>query len=323
MRNKFFTAVGIKAIGSRLRMLTESITCDAAGIYKLYDIEMQPKWFPVFYALSNGEMKTITGIATEIGHSHPSVSKIISELIKAGLVVEKKDAADGRRNMVSLSEKGIDYTEKIQDQYSDLEHAIEGISSQATYDLWKAIEEWEFLLEQKSLLRRVNEEKKRRESGDVQIVEYNPKYAMAFKSLNEEWITSYFKMEDADHKSLEDPEGYILKKGGQILVALYHGKPVGVCALIRMEMGEYDFELAKMAVSPLAQGKNIGWLLGQAALNWAVEHGGKKIYLESNTILKPAINLYHKLGFQKVAGHATPYERCNIQMACDISKRNK
>jgi hypothetical protein len=42
--------------------------------------------------------------------------------------------------------------------------------------------------------------------------------------------------------------------------------------------------------------------------------GAKKIYLESNTILKPAINLYHKMGFQKVSGLATPYKRCNIQM---------
>ncbi|MCF0056374.1 bifunctional helix-turn-helix transcriptional regulator/GNAT family N-acetyltransferase [Dyadobacter sp. CY356] len=323
MNINFFQTAGIKALGSRLRMLTEKVTYDAADIYNLYGIEMQPKWFPVFYALSHGEEKTITGIATEIGHSHPSVSKIVSEMIKAELIVEKKDAADGRRNMVSLSERGTSYTEKIQDQYTDLEHAIEAINLQATHDLWKAIEEWEFLLEQKSLLRRVSEEKKSRESVDVKIVKYEPEYAAAFKSLNQEWISAYFEMEEADYKSLDDPEGYILKKGGHILVALYHGKPVGVCALIKMENSEYDFELAKMAVSPLAQGRNIGWLLGQSALDCASRQGAKKIYLESNTILKPAINLYHKLGFEKVAGHMTPYKRCNIQMACDISKKNR
>ncbi|HTJ53657.1 MAG TPA: GNAT family N-acetyltransferase, partial [Cyclobacteriaceae bacterium] len=85
-------------------------------------------------------------------------------------------------------------------------------------------------------------------------------------------------------------------------------------ALIKMKDPEYDYELAKMAVSPKAQGKNIGWLLGQATIEKAKSLGAKKIYLESNTILKPAINLYHKLGFKKIAGHATPYERCNIQM---------
>jgi GNAT superfamily N-acetyltransferase len=125
-------------------------------------------------------------------------------------------------------------------------------------------------------------------------------------------------MEPADHKALNDPEGYILQKGGHILVALYNNEPVGVCALIKMDDGEYDFELAKMAVSPKARGKNIGWLLGNAALNKVRDLGGCKLYLESNTLLKPAINLYHKLGFKKIVGHPTPYARCNIQMAANL-----
>ncbi len=70
----------------------------------------------------------------------------------------------------------------------------------------------------------------------------------------------------------------------------------------------------KMAVSPKAQGKNIGWLLGRAAIECARAKGARSLYLESNTILKPAISLYRKLGFEKVTGRATPYERCNIQM---------
>ncbi len=76
--------------------------------------------------------------------------------------------------------------------------------------------------------------------------------------------------------------------------------------------------LAKMAVSPKAQEKNIGWLLGQAALDKARELGAQKVFLESNTILKPAINLYHKLGFQKITGYPSPYERSNIQMAITL-----
>ncbi len=307
------------AIGSRLRMLTDKITDDAAGIYKLYEIDMQPKWFPVFYALSQGEEKTITGIANEIGHSHPSVSKIISEMGKKGLIIDKKDDADGRRNMVRLSEKGMGFNLKIQDQYKDVENAIEEISAQATNDLWKAIEEWEFLLEQKTLLRRVKEQQKQRESVNIEIIDYKPKYAKAFKMLNEQWISSYFTMEEADYKALENPEGYILKNGGHILVALYQGEPLGVCALIKMPNGDFDYELAKMAVSPKARGKNIGWLLGRAALDKAKALGGSKVYLESNTILRPAINLYHKLGFKKIAGYPSPYERCNIQMAADLN----
>jgi len=310
----FFDNVGPMAIGSRLRMLTEKITEDAAGIYELYEIDMQPKWFPVFYTLSTGEEKTITAIAREIGHSHPSVSKIIGEMSKKGLVSENKDKADGRKNMVRLSQKGKQIAIKIKDQYTDLTRAIDQISDQTTHNLWKAIAEWEFVLEQKNLLSRVSEERKKRESEKVQIVDYDPKYQTAFRALNEEWISAYFKMEETDYKALDNPDGYILQNGGCIIVALVDNEPVGVCALVRMNDPEYDFELAKMAVSPKAQGKNIGWLLGQAIIEKAKMMGAAKLYLESNTLLKPAINLYHKLGFAKIAGRATPYERCNIQM---------
>lgn len=316
---EFFDKVGKVAIGSRLRMLTEKITEDAAHIYSLYEVDLQPKWFPVFYVLSQGEEKTITAIAKEIRHSHPSVSKIISEMSKKGLITEKKDKTDGRRNIVKLSKKGAEINEKIKHQFTDLESAIEQISEQTNHNLWKAIEEWEFILDQKSLLTRVKEQRKKRESEHVKIVEYQPAYQKAFRALNEEWISTYFKMEDADYKALDNPDGYILNKGGGILVALIGDEPVGVCALVKMDDPEYDYELAKMAVSPKAQGKNVGWLLAQAIIQKAKTMGAAKIYLESNTLLKPAINLYHKLGFEKVAGRATPYERCNIQMELAIA----
>ncbi|MFB6456146.1 GNAT family N-acetyltransferase [Chitinophaga sp. Hz27] len=310
----FFDQVGKMAIGSRLRFLTDQIAADAEQIYALFGVSLQPKWFPVFYVLTQHESETITGIAKEIGHSHVSVSKIVREMIKKGLVKEKKDKTDGRKTVVSLTAEGQEVARRIQAQYHDVTAAIDELQSQTQHDLWRAIGEWEYLLEQKSLLRRVQEQKKRRESSGVQIVNYTPEYKTAFRALNEEWISHYFKMEAADYKALDDPEGYILDKGGYILVALLDGKPLGVCALIKMDDPDYQYELAKMAVSPEARGKNLGWLLGSAIANKARELGARAIYLESNTMLKPAISLYEKLGFRKVGGRPTPYERANIQM---------
>ncbi len=314
----FYEKAGKKAIGSRLRQLSDRIAEDATQLYALYGTNLHPKWFPVFYVLSQGQEKTITAIAEEIGHSHPSVSKIISEMSKQQYVVEEKGKKDRRKNVVRLSAKGLEAAEKIQDQYEDVGNAIEDLSAQTNHDLWKALGEWEFLLDQKSLLQRVVAQRKLRESSLVRIVDYIPEYRSAFRELNVEWISTYFKMEEADYKSLDNPEDYILNKGGHILVALYRDEPLGVCALIKMNHPEFDYELAKMAVSPKAQGKNMGWLLGQAALDKARELGAQKVFLESNTILKPAINLYHKLGFQKITGYPSPYERSNIQMAITV-----
>ena len=308
----FYEKTGKMALGSRLRRLSEQVTEQAAGIYDLYQVDLQPKWFPVFYALSGGEEKSITDLAREIGHTHPSVSQIVREMAAKGYIVEKKGTADGRKNFIVLSEAGRQMMEKMQDQLKDVTSAIENAMKETQYDLWKAIAEWEFLLEQKSLLRRVQEEKKLRESEGVEIVDFEPRYARAFRDLNEEWITTWFKMEEEDYHALDHPQEHILDGGGHIFIALLKGEPVGTCAIIKMADG--GFELAKMGVSPKAKGKGIGWLLGRACVEKARQLGAHRVYLESNTRLKPAISLYHKLGFRKIAGPPSPYERCDIQM---------
>jgi DNA-binding MarR family transcriptional regulator/GNAT superfamily N-acetyltransferase len=308
----FYEKAGKMALGSRLRRLSESMTEQASAVYDLYHIDLQPKWFPVYYALSAGEEKSITQIAQEIGQSHPSVSKIVKEMLKSGLVEKVNNKTDLRTNFIRLATKGIAINEKIKVQYVDVNNAVEKALNETQYNIWKAIGEWEFLLQQKDLITRVRDEKKLREIQDIEVVEYKPDHQQAFKQLNETWITAYFKMEEADHKSLNHPEAYILEKGGYILIALYKGQPVGTCALIK-ESDEV-FELAKMAVSADAQGKGIGYVLGKGAIEKAKQAGAKKVRLESNTRLKPAINLYQKLGFKQFTGLPSAYERCNIRM---------
>ena len=314
-----FDKVGEMALGSRLRALSELVTEDAAKIYRLYNINLKPKWFPVFYFLSNQKKgKSITSIANYIKHSHPSVIKIVREMSKEGLVYEQKDTSDGRKNNIALTQKGKDLSISIEKQYTDVRSAIQHTLNNTRHNIWLAIQEFEYLLEEKSLFTRVLEEKKMRESSSIEILHYLPEHHSAFKKLNEEWITKYFKLEDVDRKALDNPQDYILNKGGKILVAVQGNIVLGVCALLKMEDKNYDYELAKMAVSPLAQGKGIGYLLGKSIIEEAKLLRASNLYLESNTILKPAISLYNKLGFKKIVGHYTPYERCNIQMGLQL-----
>lgn len=310
---KFIEQAGKMAIGSRIRFLSEEISAEAAKIYGLYGTELQPKWFPVFYSLSKNKESTVTSISDEIGHSHVSVIKILREMGKAGLITEKSDKDDRRRNLLRLSKKGLVIAGKIQAQYRDVNAAVEELISQSKHNLWEALNEWENLLMQKSLYERVLQKKKLQESSKVKIVPYRATYQKAFRKLNEEWISTYFKMEKPDYDALDNPQKYIIDNGGVIFVALLNDVPVGVCALLkRKDLKTY--ELAKMAVDPKAKGKGIGYLLGLAAIEKARELRSKTLYLESNTILKPAISLYKKLGFKKIKGPPTPYERCNIQM---------
>ncbi|MDW3196447.1 MAG: bifunctional helix-turn-helix transcriptional regulator/GNAT family N-acetyltransferase [Cytophagales bacterium] len=315
-----FEAIGKMALGSRLRFLSEKVTEDAQQIYDAYGIELKPKWFPVFYFLSNEKSgKSITAIATEIGHSHPSVIKIVREMSKDQLVQEQRDTNDGRKNLIHLTKKGVELSIKIKAQYIDVENAIDNMLKNSKHNIWFALQEFEYILNEKTLYARVLEEKKMRESATVQIVDYQAKHHSAFRELNEAWINQYFRLEDADRQALDKPVEHILEKGGKILVAEQNNVVLGVCALLKMSDENYDYELAKMAVSAKARGLGIGSLLGKAVIEKARQLDASYLYLESNTILTPAISLYEKLGFKKITGRNTPYERCNIQMELKLN----
>ena len=153
----------------------------------------------------------------------------------------------------------------------------------------------------------------------AEITTYNPKYQKSFKDLNIEWISTYFVVEPNDVKALDHAEEYIINKGGEIFSAILNDEVLGVCALIKSDGKDYDYELAKMAVSPKAQGKGIGLLLAESAIRWATDKGASKIYLESNTKLKPAIKLYEKLGFKEITGISSSYDRVDIQMMLTLN----
>jgi putative acetyltransferase len=155
-------------------------------------------------------------------------------------------------------------------------------------------------------------------SVDLIIRPYEAADATAFRDLNAAWISTYFVMEPKDFETLDDPEAKILNPGGHILMAVRLGQPVGCVALLPMPDGRY--ELAKMAVSPNAQGQGIGRALIEAAIDLA-RKTASGLYLESNTSLKPAISLYESAGFVRLpdAGAPSPYARCNIRMQIDFS----
>ena len=146
------------------------------------------------------------------------------------------------------------------------------------------------------------------------IVDYRPEHHAVFKRLNIIWINSHWSLEAHDLEVLDNPERAILSPGGHILVALVDNRPSGVVALCRMDSADYDFEIAKLAVDPEIRGVGIGEKILRAAIEKARELGAKKLFLESNTLLKPAIGLYRKLGFIELQDYHPAYARGDIQM---------
>jgi putative acetyltransferase len=146
----------------------------------------------------------------------------------------------------------------------------------------------------------------------MEIVEFEPRHAQAFRTLNEAWIGKYFEIEPKDREVLEDPQGKILATGGRIFMALQDGEPVGCVALLKMADGGY--EVAKMTVSEHLRGSGLGRKLMQRCIEAGIEDGVPRLYLETNSGLAPALALYRATGFRELAPVETEYARADVFM---------
>ncbi|MBD2723387.1 GNAT family N-acetyltransferase [Hymenobacter armeniacus] len=152
----------------------------------------------------------------------------------------------------------------------------------------------------------------------VSIIDFEPAHRPAFEALNHEldyeWITRYFYIEGPDRQPVENPQQYILERGGHILMAVCEGEIVGTCALVKEHDGV--FELARLAVAPAAQRRGIGWALGQGMLGKARQLGARRVEVLSISTLLPALKLYDKLGFRPAA--LIPGHPGDVRMVLDL-----
>ena len=148
---------------------------------------------------------------------------------------------------------------------------------------------------------------------DLKIVPFNKDYKPAFEFLNRAWIEEYFVMEEEDLKTLQNPESYVLEKGGEVFFAILDGEVVGTAAMIQTDKGIY--ELAKMAVARQFQGLGIGKKLLKRCVDFSKEREATEIFLITNDSLKPALSLYLSFGFVlNDQNDDNRYERGNTKM---------
>jgi putative acetyltransferase len=151
--------------------------------------------------------------------------------------------------------------------------------------------------------------------SDVAIREFQDGDEIDFRRLNEEWISLYFRIEAKEAEVLADPKRTILDEGGKIFFATIEGRCVGCCALRRLN--DTEFEVAKMAVTPAFQGSGVGRKVLLAAIEAGRAMGARRLYLETNHTLTPAIRLYESVGFKHIPPERiTPsvYVRADVYM---------
>jgi putative acetyltransferase len=113
--------------------------------------------------------------------------------------------------------------------------------------------------------------------------------------------------EGAD-RDVTDIEAHYLARGGVFeLIEDAQGTLLGTCGLYPLT--EHMVELRKMYFSPELRGRGFGRKTLQRMIETARARGFKKIYLETAGVLKEAVALYEKFGFEPTSETHTP--RCD------------
>ena len=309
--------LGELAFATRLKRLSESLFSDVSRIYREMDVDFEPKWFTMLYALYHNGTMSVIELASLLRLSHPAIIQFAEQMQGAGLVSPGRDKNDARKKLLCLTAKGKQTFEKIEPVLREIEIANRDFMRETGADVLGVIGKMEAQLEQKSLYRRVKERLNKKFAGEVRITSYEPKHRSDFKKLNTEWLEKYFTVEPYDQKILDNPSKEILKHDGEIFFAQHNNEVIGTCAVKKTAPKTY--ELLKMAVTEKFQSRGVGVLLAEKAIEFAKKKKARVLELHTARKLEKAQKLYEKLGFkvtnEKPAGS---YERCTVKMKLEL-----
>lgn len=309
MNNEIFQEIGI---GTRCRRIFEMLSIEMDKIYQNEGVDIGMREFPILYCLYLKGPLLIADIQKLTGLSHSAVSQTIKKL-SGKEYLWLRTADDARSKIVVFSDRGEKLIAKLTPIWAVAERAMSDVIGDCDHNMLEAMDDYEEALKQKPFTQRYNAFKKSKPEKKVEMVAYDIKYKDAWRFINQQWIEKLFVMEEEDIINLNDPEKIVLDKGGEIYFSLLNRKAVGVVALKKYSSTRY--ELSKMGVLPEAQGLGIGNMLVEKVIERFHARGGKELFLETNSSLKPAITLYKKYGFREVpAPENSPYTRADYFM---------
>jgi len=145
--------LGLLGMASRLQRLSDTMRKDAAAIFEKYNANFAVKWYPVILVLSRRSPVSLSELASDLKYTHPSIIQLINEMEEDKLVRSAGHKKDGRKRMVSLTEKGTRKMEEIKPIVAAFEKVMAEITDTKN-NLLKAVEEVENNLKKETLFER-------------------------------------------------------------------------------------------------------------------------------------------------------------------------
>ena len=319
-RTDYIANLGLLALASRLKRLSDGYFQECSRFYSDADISMDPTSFPILHFLREHPRTSLAHIAQALGISHAAVSQRISKLEKAGIIYRENPEEDKRASLISLSAEGEAQVERASPYWNMIQTSLEDCLHEDAEKLLHVIDRCEEALESKAFHSKLKNELAAHRANQITITPYSTKNAPLFAEMNAEWLERYFYIEPIDEEVLGQPEAHIINKGGEIWFAERNGEVLGCYALLHHN--DDAFEFSKFAVRPKAQGQQIGQKLLRHAIQRASERGMQKLILYTHSRLLTACALYRRYGFYDVPcdGAASRYARCDTVMHYDIDQ---
>lgn len=298
---EYIAQLGLVALGSRMRAISDRLYATADEVYRVSGLQLQGRWLPLLRILHDRGPQTVGEIAEAVGQTHSAVSQLADKLTELGWLEVAIDPADRRRRRLALTAHAETELRAAKPLWRAIEDLFTRHCREQGIDLLHTLATFENVLSP-MLAGDIVERAATQDRSALRIVAFDPALREHFYRLNEAWLRKYFYVEEIDHRVLSNPETEIIAPGGSILFAMLGDEVVGTCALMPdagSAEAEGTYELTKMAVDEQRQGLGIGRALLEAALDEFRRLGGRRLFLETNSKLPPAVRLYESMGFER------------------------
>lgn len=227
------------------------------------------------------------------------LSRLTKRFYKNGFIEKDKSDEDKRATYISLTEKGSAETERL------IELTNNQIKAKINKLNFDECDKFNF-----------------RERGMyMKVIPFEEKYRQDFIDFNTDWIVSNFGfLEEHDKETFEkiDEE---MEAEGMIFFAVENDIALATCMAMPME--GTTWEICKLGSNKNIPHKGAGSAVFEKAMEWAFNHGAERLFILSNSKLKPALHIYGKYGFKEIKLEDYEYIRGDIAFEYRKEGKNK
>ncbi|MDE6550458.1 MAG: helix-turn-helix domain-containing GNAT family N-acetyltransferase [Clostridia bacterium] len=225
------------------------------------------------------------------------LSRIVKNLCSKGIISKSSCKSDKRSCIVSITADGErEVASLIDKSHGFIGARIASLSDEQCRELGKSLSKAMEIL--------------KGAEQSFSVIKFEERYRQAFIDFNTEWIISNFgEVEKHDIEEFENIDKDIAG-GGMIFFAVKDGEALATC--MAKPLSGSTWELCKLGSNSKLPHKGAGSAVFGACMQWALDNGAERLFIVSNSALKPALHIYRKFGFKEIKLDSYGYTRGNI-----------